>query len=171
MFDSSSFVPELPSACNGHPTQITQQGHAADSASVQRAQARGTSAQSAAPRLVITGGNPFPPETPQQPSAALAHIDWFAFTIKPPDDGGLSWLFPELVNLFDIREATPTGKGWCGYAVRHDLGGYGLLAHGGKSQRKSIHVELNATGCARVTDWLRIMEGGRPTGPPLPASI
>lgn len=119
-----------------------------------------TAAQLAAPRIVTTGGNFFPPETLQKPSAALAHIDWFAFTIKPPDGCGLTWLFPGLVKLFGITEATPTGKGWFGYAERHDLGGYGLLAHGGESQRGSIHVELNATGCARVADWLKVMEWG-----------
>lgn len=160
MFDSSSLVLDLPSASNGHPPQITKHGDAAASTSAECAQARAKDALAASPRIVITGGNPFPPETLQQPSAALAHIDWFAFTIKPPDDGGLSWLFSELISLFDIREATPTGNGWFGYAVRHDLGGYGLLAHGGKSQRESIHVELNATGCARVTDWLKVMEWG-----------
>lgn len=160
MFDSSSLVPDLSSACNGHLPQITKYGDAADSASADGALASVEDALPASPRLVITGGNPFPPDTLQQPSAALAHIDWFAFTIKPPDNGGLSWLFHELVSLLDIREATPTGKGWFGYAVRHDLGGYGLLAHGGKSQRESIHVELNATGCARVTDWVKVKEWG-----------
>lgn len=125
-----------------------------------RAPARDTDVLATAPRIVTTGGNSFPPEPHQKPSAALAHIDWFAFTVIPPDGCGLSWLFPELVRLFDIREATPTGKGWFGYAERHDLGGYGLLAHGGESQRGSIHVELNATGCARVADWLKVMEWG-----------
>jgi phage replication initiation protein len=160
MFDSSSLVPDLPSADNGHPPEIAQYGAAADSTSAECAQARVKDALAASPHRVTTGGNPFPPETLQQPLAALALIDWFAFTIKPPGDCGLSWLFPELVSLFDIREATPTGKGWFGYAERYDLGGYGILAHGGESQRGSIHVELNATGCARVANWLKIMEWG-----------
>jgi hypothetical protein len=158
MFDSSSVVPELPSASNGHPPKITKHDDAADSASADGAPAHVDDALSASPRTVTTGGNPFPPVIPQQPSAALAHIDWFAFTITPPDGRGLPWLFPHLVALFGICEATPTGKGWNGYTERHDLGSYGLLAQGGKSQRSSIHVELNATGCARVLDWLKVME-------------
>ncbi|MBW8305530.1 MAG: hypothetical protein K0M46_01455 [Thiobacillus sp.] len=104
MFDSSSHVRDLPSAFNGHP-QIIKHGVAADSTSAERAQARVKDVLSASPRIVTTGGNPSHPKLFQQPSAALALIDWFAFTVKPPDDGGLSWLFPELVNLFDIREA------------------------------------------------------------------
>jgi DNA relaxase NicK len=157
MSDSSPLVLEPSSFSEGLPPQ-TQYGSAVDC--VRETRSRGTGTQSAAPRIVTTGGNSFPPEILQRPSAALAHIDWFAFTIKPPDGCGLAWLFPQLVELFCILEATPTGKGWFGYAERHDLGGCGLLAHGGESQRGSIHVELNATGCARVTDWLKVMEWG-----------
>lgn len=122
-----------------------------------RACARPTAALSAAPRTVTTGGNPFPPETPQGPSA---HIDYFAFTIRPPEGEGLDWLFPQLVELFRIREAKPTGKGWMGYTTRHDLGGHGLLASGGERQRGTIHVELTGAGCMHVPDWLKVMEWG-----------
>ncbi|MHB1099465.1 MAG: replication initiation factor domain-containing protein [Burkholderiales bacterium] len=72
----------------------------------------------------------------------------------------MSWLFPHLVTLFGICEATATGAGWNGYTERHDLGSYGLLAQGGKSQRGSIHVELNAAGCIRVADWLKVVAWG-----------
>jgi len=122
-----------------------------------RAGARHAATLSAAPRTVTTGGNPFPPEIPQGP---LAHIDYFAFTVTPPEGKGLDWLFPQLVELFHVREATPTGKGWMGYTTRHDLGGHGLLAHGGERQRGTIHVELTGVGCMHVPDWLKVMEWG-----------
>lgn len=133
-------------------------GSAADCAAVgSGACARHAAAQAAAPRTVTTGGNPFPPEPPQGP---LAHIDYFAFTVTPPDGKGLDWLFPQLVELFHVREAKPTGKGWMGYTTRHDLGGHGLLAHGGERQRGTIHVELTGAGCMHVPDWPKVMEWG-----------
>ena len=153
------FASEFPSAPEGLLPPIHNQA-SVDSAHVASAQARGTCALSVAPHLVTTGGNSFPSEIIQERTAALAHIDWFAFTVLPPDGLDVSWLFAELVTLFDIRQATAAGKGWFGYTERYDLGGYGLLAHGGKRQRGSIHVELSATGCARVADWGKVMEWG-----------
>lgn len=117
-------------------------------------------AKRASPRSVTTGGNSFPSETPETPLSSLAFIDYFAFTIKPPEGSGLRWMFDALHDLFQISEMTPTGKGWNGYKDRFDLGGYGLLAHGGESQRGSIHVELTGTGCARVPYWQKVMEWG-----------
>lgn len=158
-----STTPHIASVFPSVPEGLPQPVHnhaSADSAQEASAQARGTGAQSAAPRLVITGGNPFPPEAFQNPSSALALIDWFAFTVTPPDGSGLLDLFPDLIKLFDIRDITSTGRGWLGYDERYNLGDAGLLAHGGDSQLGSIHVELNATGCARVTDWNKVMEWG-----------
>lgn len=158
MYTTLPVTPEFPSDSEVLPPLSANHPDAASSAAEASAQARGAAALSAAPRIVTTGGNSLPSPPAEKP--ALAHIDWFAFTIKPHDGCGLSWLFSELVNLFGIREATPTGKGWFGYAERHDLGGSGILAHGGKSQRRSIHVELNATGCARTYDWIKVREWG-----------
>lgn len=98
-------------------------------------------------------------------SPQIAHIDWFAFTLTPPKDAGVVWLIQQLPELFGIGAAMPTGKGWNGYKLRHTLtngegADYGLLAHGGESQRGSIHVELNAQGCALITDWGRIKVWG-----------
>lgn len=121
------------------------------------ARARADASLLAPPRPVTTGGNSFPLEPPQ---IQLAHIDWFAFSVTPPDGLDLSWLCRELAVLLSIPVFTPTGKGWFGYAHRIDLGGFGLLAHGGESQRGSFHVELNASGCARVGDWHRVREWG-----------
>lgn len=107
-----------PSDSEGLPPQVHDHDHAGSVIGTHgaRAPARDRGVPSAAPRIVTTGGNSFPPEILQKPSAVLAHIDWFAFTITPPDGHDLTWLFPELVKLFGITEATPTGKGWFGYA-------------------------------------------------------
>src|SRR5690606_4742145 len=43
--------------------------------------------------------------------------------------------------------------GWQGSTTRIDLGGLGLLGYGGEHQRGTVHLELNAHGCARVRDW------------------
>lgn len=143
------------------PPIAIQCGQAAGrAAAVARACPRAAAVLPAAPRIVTTGGNSFPPETSQSASAQLALIDYFAFTITPPDGHDLTWLFPQLVEYFGISVATPTGKGWFGYAARFDLGGHGLLAYGGESQRGSIHVELTGTGCAHVADWRKVMEWG-----------
>lgn len=138
--------------------QSISNGLAADCAAVgSGACARHAAAEAAAPRIVTTGGNPVSPETPQGP---MAHIDYFAFTVTPPEGKGLDWLFRQLVDLFNVREARPTGKGWMGYTTRHDLGGHGLLAHGGERQRGTIHVELTGAGCMHVPDWIKVMEWG-----------
>ena len=59
---------------------------------------------------------------------------------------------------------TSTNKGWFGYKHRFDLGGFGILAHGGESQRGSYHVEINATGCAHVQDWEKVRAWGEAHG-------
>lgn len=118
--------------------------------------------QSQSPRLVTTGGNSLSPEVPDNSSGSnsLAYIDWLAFTITPPEGFGLPWLVGELVVLFRISETAPCGKGWYGYTHRWDLGGYGLLAYGGESQQGSFHIEINASGCARVADWRKVIKWG-----------
>lgn len=121
----------------------------------------GDCVEGASPRSVTTGGNLFPPVAPEKPSSEVAHIDWFAFTVLPPDGvDGVQWLFFELVRLVGIPAMTDRGKGWFGYAKLFDLEGYGILACGGESQRGSLHVELNARGCAHVADWQKIQEWG-----------
>lgn len=120
--------------------------------------------EDASPRIVTTGGNSFPSVTPEKSCSALALIDWFAFTVTPPDGCGLPWMFAHLVDLFHIPEMTSTGKGWFGYAHRLDLGGFGILAHGGESQRGSYHVEINASGCAHVQEWEKVRAWGEAYG-------
>jgi phage replication initiation protein len=114
------------------------------------------------PHVVIRG------ETPQseiQPSAA-ALVDWLAFSVKPPLGHGLRWLVEALRVVFRVPGEQWTGRarGWFGYTHRIDLGEFGLLAYGGKSQNETLHVELNAQACRRVTDWHAIRVWGEVYG-------
>lgn len=144
----------------------------------------GTQGQGARPRVVTTGGNcescPYCPETEDetervttrpgrngeavavihpipndQANPEIAHIDWLAFTLTPPDSCELDWLWPHLQCLFAIPQMTEIvrmGK-WNGYDTVFDLGGHGLLGIGGAHQRGTIHVSLTGTGCAHVPEW------------------
>lgn len=109
-------------------------------------------AAGASPRVVTTGGKISPLENQ---SGALAHIDWLAFTITPPEGFGLDWLWPSLRDLFGIpsmQQVDRVGK-WNGYTTVYDLGGHGLLGIGGETQNGTIHVSLSGSGCAHVADW------------------
>ena len=80
-----------------------------------------------------------------------AHIDWFACTWLPGNDNYIN-LVEALLNLPQTEWRRLNG-GWQGYETRIDLGGFGLLAYGGEYQRGTVHLELNAHGCARIQDW------------------
>lgn len=127
-----------------------------------------------APRIVTTGGNTFPPEVSQNPPGATAHIDWFACSLpvteKTPtdvEDGQLLFIV-QLLNLLNIGDAQiiDTDKGWFGYTNMSKIVSpdgsvnYGLLAYGGESQNGSIHIELNAQGCASIVCWEEVAEWG-----------
>lgn len=124
----------------------------------------------ASPRVVTTGGNSFPSENQQSPVDAIAHIDWFAFTVTPPAEQGLQWLATALRHFLPDLALMPTGKGWNGYKQRHTItqgdnaADLGLVAHGGDSQRGSIHVELNAQACGLIADWEQVKAWGEQHG-------
>ncbi len=80
-----------------------------------------------------------------------AHIDWFACTFLPGSTGAANII--ESVLLIPRSDWKQREGGWQGYETRIDLGGFGLLAYGGKHQRATAHLELNAHGCARIQDW------------------
>ena len=93
-------------------------------------------------------------------SENVAHIDWLAFTVTPPEGQTPAWLFKALLQFLPILNFTATGKGWNGYKERHTIIGLGeadlgLVALGGESQRGSLHVELNAQACALITGLAR----------------
>lgn len=108
-----------------------------------RLRARGGARDSAgAPRRVTRG------ETPDN---AVAHLDWFACTFHPANGE----FFDVLASVFLVPRAEWKQRdgGWQGYAIRVDLGAFGLLAYGGNYQRGTVHLELNGHGCARIQDW------------------
>ena len=85
-----------------------------------------------------------------------AHIDWIAFTIKYHKfHTTIEYLKVFLENLFMI----PAGAwldmrtGWNGYETKIKLGQSGILAYGGDSQKNTIHIEINGSGCGLVNDW------------------
>ena len=83
-------------------------------------------------------------------------MDWLAFTVVPKATKAIPWLYSILEEVFNLpnrHEWTPSRKGWYGYTERIDLGAHGLVAFGGETQKNTIHVELNAHGCAVVSDW------------------
>jgi len=121
----------------------------------ERAGAAGVHGHGPAPRIVTTGGNPFPPLM-AGPLPALAHVDWLAFTLVPPEGDPLSWLFPQLAKLFGIPFMESRQKGAFGYSRSFDLGGLGILALGGKGQKGTIYVSISGTGCAHVGDWQQV---------------
>lgn len=101
----------------------------------------------------------------------LAHIDWLAFTVPPGEGRDYAWLFQCLQDYFGVPPEACGGESrpWCGYASRLNLiypaergesVNLGLVAWGGESQRGTLHVELNGTGCSRITDWLIVQAWG-----------
>ena len=102
----------------------------------------------------------------------IAHNDWLAFTLTPPQLAScipIQWLLPQLRDIFGLPDFTAqtTGKGWNGYINRVNLGDnaqYGLIAYGGEKQRGTVHVELNASVCALVPDWHKIQQWGESLG-------
>lgn len=107
----------------------------------------------------------------------VAHVDWFAFTMRPQKGEDAAWLVQQLPQLLGVATAIPYSQGkrkgkrktksngWGGYDHRYILSDgqeadYGLLAYGGEFQRGTLHLELNAQGCALVPDWERVKAWG-----------
>lgn len=82
-----------------------------------------------------------------------AHIDWLAITVRPPQFKTHTWVMSELGRLFGFDRFTPRKTGLYGYKESAVIEEGGLLAWGGKNQRGTVYVSLNAQGCARITDW------------------
>lgn len=97
---------------------------------------------------------------PARPSSAL--IDWLSVTVVPPSGDAFDWISFALESIFGIspRLWKPTGRGWFGYTERINLGELGLLAYGGERQRGTIHFELNAHACNRLSDWQAVRAWG-----------
>jgi phage replication initiation protein len=85
-----------------------------------------------------------------------AHIDWCAFTVKPPEFKTHHWVMRELARLFGFDRITPRATGLYGYKFSAIIEEGGLIAWGGKNQRNTVYVSLNGQGCARVSDWSKL---------------
>lgn len=98
-----------------------------------------------------------------QPTAL---IDWLSVSVVPPDGASLNWVGDALSMLFGIPRDCwhVTGSGWFGYRQRINLGEWGLLAYGGERQRGTVHFELNAHACARITNWQSVRAWGESMG-------
>jgi len=107
------------------------------------------------PRRVIRGEtfDPINPLNGRPPS--LAHIDWFACTLKPPKDKTQTWLAEAVESIFGIPAQLwrPRRGGWQGYETCFDIANLGLVAFGGNAQRATAHISLNGHGCTGVRDW------------------
>lgn len=120
------------------------------------AQATAACADARAPRG-SSGGGVAPAECEPRPvtrgesHSEIAHVDWLACTFLPEAERFGSIIESVFQITRDHWVIRPGG--WQGYTTRIDLGGLGLLGYGGEHQRGTVHLELNAHGCARVRDW------------------
>jgi phage replication initiation protein len=126
-----------------------------DERSVEATYARAASVGASTDLLprVVTRGETYERNESMSPKSAL--VDWLAFSVRPPTPNDRRWLEEAICTTFCIpREGwVAKGRGWFGYSHRVDLGAFGLLAYGGKGQKGTLHVELNAHACARVRDF------------------
>lgn len=116
------------------------------------------------PRLVIRGeSTTYTPHTgTESQEDKFAFVDYLAFTLRDPEPFDQFPLRDVLIDVFNIppHDWKLFNHGWNGYAFRVDLGGYGLVAFGGKSQRGTVHVQLSGKGCACVQDWVKVFTWG-----------
>jgi phage replication initiation protein len=106
-------------------------------------------------------------------SPNVAHVDWLSLTVHPPiaeGRGVLNWLMKHLKEVCCLPAPLihDTRKGWNGYEHRFEIceAGrdgvkYGLFAFGGKRQRGTAHISLNAQACARIKDWNKVSAWGK----------
>lgn len=98
-----------------------------------------------------------------------ALIDWLAFTVPPEENRDWRWMRSAHEEIFNIQPEAwqGTNRKWSGYDHRVELIHpgergesihLGLFAHGGESQRGTLHTSLNGQGCARITDWSLVMD-------------
>jgi DNA relaxase NicK len=93
-------------------------------------------------------------------SHSVAHIDWLGFSLSVSDSEIHSWLFQQMNSVFDLRITDVKKTGWNGFKHCALLDKYGFIAWGGNSQRGKAHIEINGTGCSRISNWEKIREWG-----------
>lgn len=120
--------------------------------------------EQASPRLVIRGESISSRSAcPETYATKISFIDYLAFTVRGVDLDTDDFPLREiLIDVFNIPplEWKSSHHGWNGYTHRVDLGSYGLVAYGGKSQKGSVHVQINGQGCKQVNNWERVFSWG-----------
>lgn len=87
---------------------------------------------------------------------SVAHIDWLAFTVFAHEREAFAWIADELQEVFGFATITSRKTGLYGYTESAIIVDGGLVAWGGKNQRNTVYVSLNAVGCATITSWWSI---------------
>jgi len=80
-------------------------------------------------------------------------LDYFSFTVPRGDVAGI---LREAQAFLGLQSVEDRGRGMFGYRASVDLGGYGLVAHGGEAQRGTVLVSINGEGCRRIADFGRV---------------
>lgn len=88
----------------------------------------------------------------------VAFIDWFAFTLKPPESQTYLWVQKQLSLLGGLSAFTPNKSGRFGYSHSASIDEAGVMAWGGRNQRGTVYVSLSGKGCARILDWQQLYE-------------
>lgn len=94
------------------------------------------------PRSVIRGES--------RPSFLPVCIDYLSFTVP---NGRVGEILSECLSFLGLQEAEDRGRGLYGYSQSIDLGGLGIIAHGGGNQRGTVLVSLNGEGCRRIANF------------------
>ncbi len=114
-------------------------------AEIYRLEARGERAELIAHPVPLNGANP-----------SAAYIDWCAFTVPASQDFAFGWIAHELQETFGFGLIAKRKTGLYGYKESALIEDGGLVAWGGKNQRGTVYVSLNALGCSRIRSWSTI---------------
>lgn len=86
----------------------------------------------------------------------IAIIDWLGFSVRNLDPDDLHTILKTTFNLKHL-EWLPSDKGWAGYKKTIQLGEYGFIAYGGKSQRDTVSVQLRPLACRQFKNLKQIL--------------
>lgn len=78
-------------------------------------------------------------------------IDYLSFTIP---NGNPSEICKEVKSLLGVWERSEVRSGGMhGYVHAEHVGGFGIIAYGGDSQKGTVFVSINGQGCARIASF------------------
>jgi len=96
------------------------------------------------PRTVTRGES-----SPQLPVC----IDYLNVSVP---SGNVKLITHQVARMLGVESTEARKAGAHGFTHSIDLGGYGLIAYGGESQRGAVLVSINGAGCARVADFAQV---------------